>query len=175
MTRLEQKPAGYTIHRLLMPLRPLQYVAWLLFGLSGGCLILIDVWSLRLITQQLTAGSEQFQPILRIIFFYCAIAALLKIMQSQTQQRSYASFNQNRMSFMTQLLRQYMTMDFHLYEDQSFLDEAESAFRAVQNNQEGVEGIYHRMFTILTDLVAMLLLSFLLFQVSPLIIIAFLA
>lgn len=174
MTRLEQKPAGYTVRRLLMPLQPLQYIAWLLFGLSGGILILVDVWALRLITQHLTSGSEQFQPILRIILVYCGIAALLKILQSQTERRSYASFNYHRMSFMAQLLRQYMTMDFKLYEDQSFLDEAESAFRAVQNNQEGVEGMYHRMFSILADLVALLLLSLLLWTVSPLIVIALL-
>lgn len=173
MTRLEQKPAGYTVRRLLMPLRPLQYIAWLLFGLSGGCLILIDVWSLRLITRHLTSGSEQLQPIFEIILFYCAAAGLLKILQSQAERRSYASFNHHRMSFMAQLLRQYMTMDFHLYENQSFLDEAESAFRAVQNNQEGVEGMYHKMFSLLADLAALLLLSLLLWSVSPLIVAAF--
>ncbi|HHT65349.1 MAG TPA: ABC transporter ATP-binding protein [Clostridiales bacterium] len=137
------------------------------YALANGVLPLLSVFIVdflvRMLTQQdavphrliLTAGTYA------IVFFLCSSVS------SQLKHRNYSYFMKLRMRYMNKALEQFMVMDYGLFENASFLDDAGNWERSLQSNNRGLEGAYHKIFEMGGTMVSALLLGGLLVIVSP--------
>jgi len=144
-----------------------QKVQLVLHSLAGGALAAIEVFALRYVTRLLSGSNSELLPIFFVIGGYAAIASLCKALHNQSRALSYASVNAIRMDEMTNLVSQVMTMDLKYYENPAFMDEMEAAMDALRSTDSGLEGIYHRLFSIASDLAAWLALSLIMVSLSP--------
>ena len=160
-------PAPQVRRKMLDALARTQRVQIILHALAGGVLAVIEVFALRYVTGLLSTGNRELQQILYVIGAYAIIASFCKVLQTQSRARGYASLNSIRMHELTNLVTHVMTMDLKYYENPEFMDEVDAAMAALRSNDNGLEGIYHRLFPIGSDLAAWLALSLIMVTLSP--------
>lgn len=72
-----------------------------------------------------------------------------------------------RFTFINQMQRKAMKMDFKYTEDPKTLDDLQNAGQAVSSNNVGIEGAFHKLFEVSGSLVSLLTYMSLLFVLSP--------
>ena len=160
-------PAAQARRKMASAIGRTQWLQLALYATAGGTLAVIEVYAMRFITRLLSDGASDLRRILYIIAGYAIIACFCKVVQTQSEARSYPALNAIRMTEMTNLVTRVMTMDLKYYENPEFMDEAEAAMVALQANNQGFEGIYHKLFPITSDLAAWLALSLVMMTLSP--------
>lgn len=151
MSYIKPVTSNHTVKRMLSLVSKKQVLSMTAYGLAGGILPILAVLAMQIILAWLTKTNQTMKGILIIIGIYVLIGAILQIIEIQTEKRTYSSFSHIRMTALKELVTKYMTMDFSYYENKEFMDEAESAFSALETNELGFEGIYHRVFTYLNE------------------------
>lgn len=63
-----------------------------------------------------------------------------------------------------------MSMEYQYTEDKDKLNQMHIAFRAINNNSEGIEGVYHTLFSFFTNIIVLIGYSWILLTLSPIII-----
>ncbi len=143
-------------------------------ALSSGFEPVLSVFALQLIVSQLTKANISHHHVIITIFAYILISTALKIMATQSNQRSWGKFAFLRMEYLRSICSKILTMDYAYYENPSFFNEKESVFEAVTGNNVGLEGIYHRLFEIGGKLVSILMLSLIISFFHPVIVLVML-
>lgn len=164
---IQDYPAAQTRRKMASALARPQWLQWALYAIAGGALAVFEVYAIRYITGLLATSTSDLYRILYVIGAYASVACFCKVVQTQSEARSYPALNSIRMTEMTNLVTRVMTMDLKYYENPEFMDEAEAAMVALQSNNQGFEGIYHKLFPIASDLVAWLALSLVMMTLSP--------
>ncbi len=141
---------------------------------SSGFEPVLGVFALQLIVAQLTKTNGSLQHVIITIFAYIFTSTALKIIATQSDQRSWGRFAYLRMEYLRNICSKLLTMDYAYYENPSFFNEKESVFEAVSGNNLGLEGIYHRLFSIAGKLVTILTLSIIISLFHPVIVIVML-
>lgn len=170
MTYIKPVTAKHTAKRILSLVSSKQIFSTLVHGVFGGAIPLLSVIAMQVILEQVTASEQSVMNVLIVVGIYVLIGAFLQIIETQTEKRTYPSFNRIRMNTLKELVTKFMTMDFSYYENTEFMDEAESSFDAVASNDSGLEGIYHRMYVLFKKIVSVILLGVLIWFLSPVII-----
>lgn len=170
MSYIKPVTSKHTAKKMLSLVSKKQVICMMAYGIAGGILPLLSVLAMQVILASLTKSNQSMKGTLIIIGIYTLIGVILQIVEIQTEIRTYASFNHIRMNTLKELVTKYMTMDLSYYENKEFMDEAESAFSAVETNGQGFEGIYHRVFTLSKKVVSAILLGILIWFLNPAII-----
>lgn len=76
-----------------------------------------------------------------------------------------------RLRYLGDAAHKLMTMDYKYVEDAKFMDENERALNAGNNNMNGIEGVYNRLFILPAKLISMLGMIILVGMLSPLILV----
>lgn len=160
-------PAAETRRRMAKAIARSQWLQLAAYAIAGGVLAVIEVYAMRYITGFLADSASDPRRILYLIGAYAVIACFCKVLQTQSEARSYAALNSIRMTEATNIVTRVMTMDLKYYENPEFMDEVESAMVAVESNNRGFEAIYHKLFPIASDLAAWLALSLVMMTLSP--------
>ena len=80
-----------------------------------------------------------------------------------------------RMNFMNLLQKKCMDMDFKYTENPKTLNDLNNAWRAADNNADGIEGVYHRIFSLLGSVLTFIGFISIVATLSPLVLLYLLA
>lgn len=142
------------------------------YALTNGILPLLSVFIVDLLVQLLTRQNASPQRLIMLAGIYAIVFFLCSSVSSQLKHRNYSFFMHLRLGYLNKAMQQYMTMDYGLFENASFLDDAGNWDRSLQSNNRGLEGAYHRIFEMGGTFISVVLLGGLLALVSPWIILA---
>ena len=160
-----------TLFRMYRPIlkNPRIILSALLYALSAGLLPLLGVLVVQHLAGLLASPGATAGSMFTAAGLYAAAFFLLTALSSQLLHRNYTWFNQMRMDMLADALGQMMRMDYGLFENPGFMDDASNWDRSLSNNTAGYEGTFHEGFELGAVLVSSLLLGWLLGQASLLI------
>ncbi len=124
-----------------------------IFTVLSGAIPLINLLFPRYILQELMYG-DQVERLLGLLLGYFMIGALLGSGKSYLNQAYFPRMVTIRFKFMRMLQMKCMTTDYKNTEDPQFLNDKETASRCLDNNQNGIEGILHKLFFLGGNLLA---------------------
>ncbi len=131
------------------------FVLFTLFTITSGILPLINVVFPRFILQELMY-DQRFRVLLILLILYFLIGALAGFGKSYINQAYFPRMIYVRFQFMKLHHIKCMETDFQNTENPDFLNDKETAFRCLNNNQSGIEGMLHKLFFLGGNLFAIL-------------------
>lgn len=139
-------------------------------ALTTGIEPLLSVFALQIIIGQMTGAQAVIGKVLITIAAYIGLSALLRIISIKANTLSWSRFAYLRMEIVREMFNKLLTMDYANYENASFFNERQSSFEAVSNNNNGIEGIWHRFFDLSGKVVSIILLAVVISLFNPLIV-----
>ncbi|HZK34328.1 MAG TPA: ABC transporter ATP-binding protein [Bacillota bacterium] len=137
------------------------------YAISNGILPLLSVFIIEILVRLLVQEGTTPERLVMIAGLYAVLFFLFTSVSTQLKNRNYSYFMKLRIKIMNKAMKKYMTMDYGLFENPSFLDDAGNWSRSLESNNSGVEGAYHKIFELGGTLVSAVLLGGLLVIVSP--------
>ncbi len=131
------------------------FVLFTLFTITSGILPLINVLFPRYILQELMY-DQRVRVLLILLALYFLIGALAGFGKSYINQAYFPRITNVRFQFMKLHHIKCMETDFQNTENPDFLNDKETAFRCLNNNQNGIEGMLHKLFFLGGNLFAIL-------------------
>ncbi len=131
------------------------FVLFTIFTITSGILPLINVVFPRFILQELMY-DQRFNVLLILLILYFLIGALAGFGKSYINQAYYPRMTYVRFQFMKLHHIKCMETDFQNTENPDFLNDKETAFRCLNNDQNGIEGMLHKLFFLGGSLFAIL-------------------
>lgn len=119
----------------------------------------------------LIENNASLRTLLLSIALYSLIIFLCSIISIQIEYKTYAKYMGTRMNLFRKAAGRIMEMDYGLGENAKFMAEFTKGFYPFSNNVEGLEGIYHDMYPLLSNLVSFILISIIMAKLSPLILV----
>lgn len=104
-----------------------------------------------------------------IVLAYFLAAGLFAFLQKFIHDRDYNAVSMLRLNCLAVTFDRLMTMDYKYREDAHFLDQYQMAFTATSTNDNGVEGIYHKLYDLPAQVLSILILAVLVGVANPLI------
>lgn len=115
-----------------------------------------------------TEGIEQIIWI-SVIFF--VLAGSFSFLQNYIHDRDYNKVCRLRINCLSQTFTKLMTMDYKYREDAKFLDQYQLAFDSTSSNDNGVEGIYHKLYDMPAQILSITILTVLIGMKNPIILV----
>ena len=116
-------------------------------------------------------NNTSLKNLLVTIGLYGLIIFICSIISNQIEYKTYAKYMGTRMNIFRKAAGRVMEMDYGLGENASFMAEFTKGFTPFSNNVEGLEGIYHDMYPLLSNLVSFVLISIIMAKLSPVILV----
>lgn len=110
------------------------------------CVPLFSVLLPRVLIGYLTQGSPTLDGILIIVCGFFAVGAVFYFLKQWVNDCTYSRLTALRIDYVRDMAVKLLRMDYKYMESARFFDERTSAFRATSSNNNGVEGIYHKLF-----------------------------
>lgn len=120
---------------------------FVVFTISGGILPFIGILFPKYILDELTGSQDKNRLILLLISFFLS-SAVVGYIVTFIKNSYLPKMVDIRFQFIHMLSIKCMTTDYKNTEDPSFLNSVETAFRALQSNINGLEGILHKLFVL---------------------------
>ena len=117
----------------------------------------------------LIENNTRLNNLILTIAIYSLIIFICSIISNQIEYKTYAKYMATRLDFFRKSAARIMEMDYGLGENADFMAEFTKGFYPFSNNVEGLEGIYHDMYPLLSNLVSFILISIIMAKLSPLI------
>lgn len=143
-------PIGKTLRRLLENLvrqdkSIIHY--FIIFTVSASIYPFFAVILPRLLLDELGLGdAASVENIIIIAAGYLFIAGIFGFMRTFTKDFAYPKLSKLRIDYIRDMFDKLVSMDYKYHEDASFLEENERALQATSSNDNGVEGVYHKLF-----------------------------
>ena len=150
--------------------RPYLIITNIINIICGGILPILSIYALTIISEEIVSGTLSMDEIIWIIGIYSAIGLLLNLGVVLTSNLTYSEYSHIRSLFFTDITKKITTMDFRHYEDPKIMDKIETAFSGVSSNNNGVEGVYHKVFDLGKQILAAIILGIIVSKASPIII-----
>ena len=101
----------------------------------------------------LIENNARLNTLILTIAIYSLIIFICSIISNQIEYKTYAKYMATRLDFFRKSAARIMEMDYGLGENAHFMAEFTKGFYPFSNNVEGLEGIYHDMYPLLSNLV----------------------
>jgi ABC-type multidrug transport system fused ATPase/permease subunit len=137
------------------------------YAVTNGILPLLSALIVYTLVSLLALPDAVPQKLIAAAGVYAIVFFICSSVSSQLKHRNYAYFMGLRLRNLNKAMEQFMTMDYGLFENPSFLDDIGNWDRSLQSNNAGLEGAYHRIFEMGGTLVSVILLGVLLIMVRP--------
>lgn len=140
----------------------------IIYPLANGIIPILQAFIMYYLVG-LIESKTSLSNLLLTIGIYSLIIFLCSIISNQIEYKTYAKYMGTRLDFFRQSAGRIMEMDYGLGENANFMAEFTKGFYPFSNNVEGLEGIYHDMYPLLSNLVSFILISIIMAKISPLI------
>lgn len=140
----------------------------IIYPLVNGVIPVMQAFIMYYLVDLIEKQSDLKTMILTIAI-YGILFLLCSVISHQIDHKTYAIYMKSRMKKFMDAAGKSMNMDFGLLENPHFTAEASKAYVPFTNNTEGLEGIYHDMYPLLSAFVSFVIISIIIFSLSPLI------
>lgn len=145
-----------------------------LFTLVSSLAPFIGIFAPKFLIDELT-GDKDVQKLMIIIGGFFIISSIVNFSVQYLDALREAKLIEVRMNFMLLLQKKCMEMDFKHTENPQTLNDLDNAWKAANNNVDGIEGIFHRIFSLFGSCFAFLGYASIVVTLSPLILLYLLA
>ena len=129
----------------------------------------------KLLIGELVLGElARLKVVLIIIIGYLLLASIVGFIKNYTLNCAYPRITKLRINYVGDIFDKIVTSDYQYMEDSTFFDKNDRAMEATSANDNGVEGVYHKLFDIPAVIISIVVLIILIGMVNPLILIGLL-
>lgn len=132
------------------------YGYFLLYTLFGGIYPLAGVVLPKLVLEEIS-GAGRAERLFEILVLYFLIAGIVGAVAAATANIAYSDIGRLRMDALGAMGKKLLEMDYKNVEDAKFYEEHERAMDCCNSNNNGLEGVYHKLYEMGADVAAMLI------------------
>lgn len=126
-----------------------------IFTILSGIFPFIGILFPKFILDELTGSQDRNRLILLLISFFFS-SAIVGYIVTFIKNSYLPKMVHIRFKFIQMLSEKCMTTDYKNTEDPSFLNSVETAFRALESNMDGIEGILHKLFVLGANVIVLI-------------------
>jgi ABC-type multidrug transport system fused ATPase/permease subunit len=134
----------------------------------------IGILAPKFLIDELT-GAKRTDTLVIILTIFFILSVTVNYLVAYLGGAYFPKMVKVRFKFITMMQKKSMTMDFKHTEDPKTLNDIESAWRAAENNNNGIEGVFHKLFSLFGSAVAFIGYIAIVATLNPLILIYLLA
>lgn len=150
--------------------RPYLIITNIINIICGGILPILSIYALTFISEEIVSGSMPMDYIIKIIGLYAVVGFFLNLGDVLTDKLTYSEYSHIRSLMFTDITNKITTMDLRHYENPKIMDKVGTAFTGVSSNNSGVEGVYHKVFSLGKNILSAIILGIIVSKASPFII-----
>ena len=171
-------PFRKTINRLIKNVsiqNPKLYIYFTIYTLTATIYPFFSVFLPKLLIEELSLGDmASLENILYIILGFFAFSSILGFVKNYIEMSCYTKITALRIDYLAVQFQKLVEMDYKYVENASFYENYDRALEANNSNYNGVEGVYHKLFTTPTIFITAILFSLWIGKVSIWILLALL-
>jgi len=133
---------------------------------------LISIALPKVLIGYLTGPYPNLWGIIWISAGFFAAGAILNFFEQFLMHFGYPRFTALRLDYLKDQMAKLLNMDYKYMESSAFFEKWDMAFNSTNSNDNGVEGIYHKLFELPNLIIIVLILSVFIGLKSPLILLA---
>lgn len=99
-------------------------------------------------------GSKRINVLIIITTIFFILSVVVNYLVAYLGDAYFPKMTKIRFEFISIMQKKSMTMDFKHTEDPKILNDIESAWRSANNNEDGIEGVFHKLFALLGSIIA---------------------
>ena len=123
---------------------------------------------------ELTKPQPTVSAVLSIVIMFFVVGSIFYFLKTFVGEIADPRFTTLRIDYVRDLRVKLLKMDYRHTEDSVFSDKYERAFQSISTNNNGIEGIYHKLFEVPASVMIVLILSIFAAVKSPWILLAIL-
>lgn len=144
-------PFRKTINRLIKNVsdkNPKLYFYFFIYTITATIYPFFSIFLPKLLIEELSLGNmASLENILFVIFGFFVISSIIGFIKNYLEMSSYTKITALRMGYLAEQFQKMVEMDYKYVEDASFYETYGRALEANNSNNNGVEGVYHKLFT----------------------------
>ena len=114
----------------------------------------------KLLIMELMLGENaEIKQILYIVLGYFLFSSLVGFIKTYINETSYTRISYLRMNYLRDIFSKLVNMDYKYVEDPKFMEENGRALESCSTNNSGVEGVYHKLFSLPAVFITVIALS----------------
>lgn len=114
----------------------------------------------KLLISELSLGSmANIENLLNIIIGYFILTSIFGFIKAYVHDFTYPKITKLRIDYIRDSFDKIVSMDYKYVEDAQFLEENSRAMEATSSNNNGIEGVYHKLFETPAILITILALA----------------
>lgn len=129
---------------------------FLIYTLFGGIYPLAGVFLPKLVLEELS-GAGRVERLFEILILYFAVAGITGAVVAAAANIVYSDIGRLRMDALGTLGKKLLEMDYKNVEDAKFYEKNDRAMNACNSNNNGLEGMYHKLYEMGADIAAILI------------------
>ncbi|WP_066499802.1 ABC transporter ATP-binding protein [Abyssisolibacter fermentans] len=172
MESLFKHPFFKTINKLLRNVKtqnPKLFLYFLSFTILEIVYPFFSILLPKLLIDKLLDINTQYEHIIYIVISYFLLTSITGYSKTYIKENCHTKISILRLNYLKMQTQKLLRMDYKYVEDARFYEEHGRALNAASSSDYGVEGVYHRLFTVPSVLLTTILLSIWISTVSSLI------
>lgn len=166
-------PLGATLRKMLRnvtKLNPSLYGRFALYTFAASLYPFLGVLLPRFMIEELQKGAQaSVRTVVFIVVLYFAAASILGFLRTYIINASYTLITKLRIDYLRDTCVKLMEMAYPHAEDAGFMEKYDKAMMATESNDNGVEGVYHKLFELPAIVITVVILAAVIGKLSPLI------
>lgn len=129
------------------------YLHFIIYSICAAIFPLSLVLLPKFIIESLQNG-EQFQIVVNTLIIFAIVGVISGFLSNVSQQYGFVKCMALRIDFIGDLAKKIISLDYHYSEAPDYQDKLHTVWIGVSSNDNGVEAIYHKTFTLLSLLLS---------------------
>lgn len=140
----------------------------LIYPFVNGLIPILQAFIMYFLVDLISKGTG-LRTMILIITAYSLVIFAFSLVSKQIERRTFPTYMDTRLNFFVRAAGSIMKMDYGLGENALFMGEFTRGFEPFSNNSQGLEGIYHDMYPLLSSMVSFVVISVIMAKLNPLI------
>lgn len=144
-------PVGKTLRRMMANVTNTNkkiYLYFLIYTISGGIYPFFAVLLPKYLLTEVTGAKASISGILTIVITFLGLMALFGFIRTYTNAIAFPAIMHLRLGYLRDTFDKLVSIDYCHMEDAKFFEKNERALESNSSNDNGVEGVYHKLFEI---------------------------
>lgn len=161
--KVRKVPFSEMLRRLLkniMNHNKMIFLAFFVYTLVASIYPFFSIILPKLLISELSLGSmANIENLLNIIIGYFILTSIFGFIKAYVHDFTYPKITKLRIDYIRDSFDKIVSMDYKYVEDAQFLEENSRAMEATSSNNNGIEGVYHKLFETPAILITILALA----------------
>ena len=140
----------------------------LIYPFVNGLIPILQAFIMYFLVGLISKGTG-LRTMILVITVYSLVIFAFSLISKQIELRTYATYMDTRLNFFVEAAGTIIKMDYGLGENSLFMGEFTRGFEPFSNNNQGLEGIYHDMYPLLSSIISFVVISVIMAKLNPLI------